>query len=152
MKTFKFKTNRRPQITPMPSHVSIIHEEGETLLGSVQGKEASAPEERMAKELTKSGKQFLFRYVFGAPKGLPGWKELDFLISSNGLLYAVEVDTAFTHRNKAQKDKLHDALILADRHISSMGTLYPQVFHASGDTDLADQRNAAQYVKNNFGR
>lgn len=152
-KAFVFKRVRpHGTIKNMPSFVSIEPDEGEYLSGSVQGKPASAPEERLAKQLDKAGKQYVFRYTLGAPRGLPGWKELDFLVSNSGLLYAIEVDTAFTHRKKHLADVLHDALILADQSISEMGELYPHVFHADGDSELASLENAAQYVKNTLGR
>lgn len=151
-KAFRFKKVRKPSVERIPSHVSIQPEEGEVLLGQLMGKEASAPEERLGKALQKAGINFMFRYVMGAPKGLPGWKEIDFLVPVNGLVYAVEVDTAFTHRSKGQKDKLHDALILQDKGVQEMGTLWPTVFHADGDSELADSPNAEQYVKRNFGR
>ena len=83
---------------------------------------------------------------------MPGWKELDFLVQSKGLLYALEVDTAFTHRAKASADILHDAIVLNDNEIRSMGTLYPAVLHIDGESDLANSMNAAAYVKRQFGR
>lgn len=152
MKTFVFKKQPKGVIKSIPNHVSVQPSEGEQLLGTVQGKTASAPEERLAKQLDKAGKQYLFRYVVGAPKGLPGWKELDFLISDKGMLYAVEVDTTFTHRQKKYSDVFHDALILADSEINSMGTLYPHVFHAKGDSELSSPEEASKYVKQTFGR
>jgi hypothetical protein len=153
IKPFKFKRVSHGQIKPMPSFVSIQPDEPEALSGSVQGKTASAPEERLAKALDKHGIYYDFRFNFGAPKPLPGWKELDFLVQTGGLMYAIEVDTAFTHRMKAaQADHLHDALILADRNIRAMGELYPQVFHASGDHELATKSGSDAYVKEKFGR
>lgn len=153
VKPFRFKTIRHRTLQKIPSHVSIAAEEpAESLTGVVQNKQASAPEERLATALDEAGISYEFRFNFGAPKPLPGWKELDFLISHGGLLYATEVDTLFTHRLKGYSDPLHDALILADKNISVMGTLYPHVFHASGDTELASPEGAKLYVKQNFGR
>jgi hypothetical protein len=102
--------------------------------------------------LDESKIQYIFRYVVGAPKGLPGWKELDFLVYSGGEIRAVEVDTAFTHRNKQQSDVLHDAIVLNDRAINSMGELYPTVMHVDGDSDLADKDKARKFVQRNFTR
>jgi hypothetical protein len=118
----------------------------------VQGMQASAPEERMARALSDANIQYQFRYTVGAPRGLPGWKELDFLILTHGIVYALEVDTAFTHRDKGQKDVLHDAIIQNDPDINSVGTLWPTVLHADGDTDLADNTNARSYVKKTFNK
>lgn len=151
MKPFRFKIVKRALKVDLPSFTSNeAATEPEQLTGQVQGMQASAPEERMAKALDKAGIQYLFRYTVGAPRGLPGWKELDFLISSGGLLQAVEVDTAFTHRNKQQSDVLHDAIVLNDQSIQAMGELYPRVMHVSGDSDLSDQDSANKFVKQNF--
>jgi hypothetical protein len=150
---FQFKIVKRAIKVDLPSFPSLSAETApERLTGTVQDKDASAPEERMAKALDKQGIQYIFRYVVGAPKGMPGWKELDFLISSDGMLNAVEVDTVFTHRNKQQSDLLHDAIILNDQGIRTMGDIYPVVRHASGDTELSSQDLADKYVKQNFHR
>lgn len=149
---FKFKRTKKPVVVSLPSFPTIQEDSGEMLTGMVNDMTASAPEERMANALREAGIPFQFRMVIGAPKGMPGWKELDFLIESKGLLYATEVDTAFTHRNKEQKDKLHDALVLNDRTLQSYGELYPQVFHVDGDYDLASRNTAKAYVRRTFGR
>lgn len=120
------------------------------LMGEVDGFQASAPEERLARALRKKNLQFQFRMTVGAPRGLPGWKELDFIVWSSGMLYAVEVDTAFTHRQKENADVLHDAIILNDPELQAMGTFYPKVFHADGDHDLADLFGANRWVTFTF--
>lgn len=120
-------------------------------MGTVKGVKASAPEERLARALDQAGYQYLFRYSVGAPRGLPGWKELDFAVYAAGLVNPIEVDTAFTHRNKAASDQLHDAIIMNDFELKSMGMLAPSVRHADGDTELASMTNARQYVKKTFG-
>lgn len=149
----RIKVPRRPRTEiNLPSQPRYSESTEEVLTGMVDDMEASAPEERLAMTLRKRNIPFRFRYVIGAPKGLPGWKELDFLIQKSGLLYALEVDTAFTHRNKEQKDKLHDAMIMNDRNIQELGTLYPEVFHADGDSDLASLPNTEMYVTQRFGR
>lgn len=151
MKPFRFKIVKRSMKVDLPSFPSSEAEnQPEQLTGNVQGMTASAPEERMARALDKAGIQYLFRYVVGAPKGLPGWKELDFLITSGGQLHPVEVDTAFTHRNKQNADILHDAIILNDSGIRAMGEVYPQVRHVDGDADLDTMEHAQRYVKQNF--
>src|SRR5688572_19618864 len=90
-------------------------DEAEALSGMVQNKKASAPEERLFRALDEVGIHGAeFRYTIGAPRGMPGWKELDALIPSRSIVYAVEVDTEFTHRNKGKADVLHDAIVLKD--------------------------------------
>jgi hypothetical protein len=150
---YRIKVPRRAASPIMPpGFPSISPRETEELSGQVQGMDASAPEERMAKALTKAGMQYKFRLVVGAPKGMPGWKELDFLIIESGLLYAMEMDTAFTHRSKAQKDKLHDALLLNDKELQSYGQMWPEVLHVDGDTEAGSDDNARAYVRRRFGK
>lgn len=150
--TFKFRkihTTPKVLLPTYPEQQKVG--DTEALTGMVHDMQASRPEEMLAREYDRRGIGYIFRYVFGAPKGLPGWKELDFLVSYHGLLYAQEVDTAFTHREKAFKDVLHDALILNDPEINSMGTLYPHVTHVDGDTELADGETTKAFVSRFFG-
>lgn len=149
---FKFRIQRHRSDINLPGFPDISTPEEDTLTGMVGDKQASAGEENLARALDKAGISYEFRYVVGAPKGLPGWKELDFLISHNGMLYALEVDTAFTHRNKEYKDVLHDSIILNDPEINSYGTLYPQVFHADGELDLTTKDTSRAYVRRTFGK
>lgn len=154
-KTFRFKMRRGSGWKfPAPSRPQLdinADKEQEALSGMVRGMTASAPEERLAKALDQAGFQYLFRYSVGAPRGLPGWKELDFAVYAGGLINPIEVDTAFTHRNKAASDQLHDAIVMNDFELNSMGTLAPFVRHADGDSELANMTNARMYVKRNLG-
>lgn len=152
MKTFRFRKQRRAEPFPLPSIPRYSDHNEEVLTGMVGDMTASAPEERMAMALSKANVPYYFRYTVGAPRGLPGWKELDFLASSNGVLYALEVDTAFTHRDKQNADVLHDAIVLNDPQIQAMGILYPQVIHVDGESDLVDKTNAEAFVKRQFGK
>jgi hypothetical protein len=153
VKTFRFRTRRPSSDINLPAFPQLSpRDEPEMLTGTVKDMDASAPEERLARALDEAGINYYFRWTVGAPRGLPGWKEVDFIIMSGGLLYAAEVDTAFTHRGKEQSDILHDAIILNDRNLQEMGTVYPQVLHADGDSELANNTNAKNYVKQRFGR
>jgi hypothetical protein len=149
---FKFTIPRHRTPIALPS----VHRREETpeepLTGKVQDMDASAPEERMAKALDRAGINYRFRYTVGAPRGLPGWKEVDFLVENNGLVYAAEVDTAFTHRDKLYADVLHDAIVLNDKNIQELGTIFPSVLHVDGDSDLANSANAKAYVQRQFGK
>lgn len=125
--------------------------EAELLEGNVNGMKASAGEERFAKALRKitSVDGFEFRYTIGAPRGLPGWKELDFVVSKAGMIYAIEVDTAFTHRDKQRADVLHDAIALQE--LAKLGMqLHPVVIHLDGESDLIDQQKADMTAKRLF--
>lgn len=135
--------------TPAPYRARFHADEPERMSGEVQGKEASEPEEQLSRALERAGMSYVFRYVFGAPKYAPGWKEIDFIVMSD-LVYLIEVDTPFTHRGKAQKDILHDALALNDRNIKRLGSIYPQVIHVMGNEDLIDRETSDQWVRSRF--
>lgn len=146
------RIRRKPKvILPMPYKPRAdTGEEAEVLAGEVQGKKASAPEERLFRALDEVGIQGAeFRYTIGAPRGMPGWKELDALIPAHSMVYAVEVDTAFTHRMKGRADVLHDAIVLKDLREEGM-QVWPTVIHLMGETDLVDMKWALATVKRLF--
>lgn len=149
-----FPARRKPKvILPMPHKPRLdTGEEAEYLGGMVQNKKASAPEERFAKALDKltTVDSYEFRYTIGAPRGMPGWKELDYLVSSHGQVWAFEVDTEFTHRQKGKADVLHDAIVLRDLEKDGM-QVFPTVIHLMGETDLVDQKWADATAKRVFG-
>jgi hypothetical protein len=149
---FKFTRTRRRMVVPAPSQPQIAGEATEPLTGMVNGMTASANEEYMAMALKSAKMNFMFRYVVGAPKGLPGWKELDFLILDNGVVYLMEMDTAFTHRTKEQKDILHDALLVNDPNLKTLGTIWPTVTHVDGDTDSSSKESARAFIRKRFGK
>lgn len=143
----KIRVRRKSRFTvPAPSRAGFSSDDPARLSGEVQGKPASEPEEWLALALEEEGKQYIFRYVFGAPKYTPGWKELDFIILSD-LVYLIEVDTPFTHRGKSQKDVLHDALALNSPSIKRMGSIYPQVLHVNGNEDLINKESALNWLR-----
>lgn len=149
---FKFRTRRPATFVDPPGFPRIATSSEEPMTGMVGDMQASAGEENLAGGLDYSRLQYRFRHVIGAPKGLPGWKEVDFIVFTRGLIYAVEVDTAFTHRDKQYKDVLHDATILNDRELNSYGTLYPQVIHVDGETELATRAMAKSWVARVLGK
>lgn len=138
--------------TPQPRRPKLDNgDEPELLMGEVQGRKASMPEERFANALneSKAVSGFEFRYTVGAPRGLPGWKEVDFIVSSRGVTYAFEVDTAFTHRDKGRADVLHDAIVLKSLKRQNMN-IFPKVIHLDGESDLIDKQSAKQTVRRYF--
>ncbi len=129
---------------------SGIDTEQETLTGEVNGFKASAPEERAVRGLVKRPTvvNYFFRMALGAERNLPGFKELDLLIETNSIWYAVEVDSPFTHRNKGTSDILHDAIVLENlTHLN----VYPRVINLDQDADLSNQLQADQTMKNLLG-
>lgn len=142
---------RRPKvILPSPHKPRAdTGNEPEGLSGTVQDKKASQPEERLANALDKQRTEYEFRHTIGAPRGLPGWKEVDFVVAAFGQVYAIEVDTAFTHREKGRADVLHDAIVLAELKQEGM-QVHPTVLHVDGESDLADRTRATAWVKQRF--
>lgn len=122
----------------------------EILEGMVQDKKASQYEERWFRAVSKikAVEESYFRIPVGASRGSPGWKELDALHRWNGLYYAFEIDTEFTHRKKDNADVLHDAIVLNE--LESIG-IYPKVFHIDGERELASQEDAMTTARNYFG-
>ena len=125
--------------------------EPELFTGEVKGFKASQGEERAATALTKNEKvrEFYFRMTIGAERNMPGFKELDLLVEKiDGSYVAIEVDSAFTHRDKGTSDVLHDAIVL--NALKSLN-IHPQVIHLDIDRDLPDQKTADKTMKNLFG-
>lgn len=146
------RIRKPPQVDmPAPRRPQLDNgDEPELLSGKVQDLQASAIEERFAKALDKQQIPYYFRFTFGAPRGLPGWFELDFLPLKNGIFYPIEVDSAFSHRQKQRADVLHDARVLAE--LSKLGFPYfPKVTHLMGEDELIDQRTADATVKGLLG-
>lgn len=141
---------------PVPQYISgkpqFEKNPKEVLSGMVQGKKASAPEERTARALQKAGLAFAFAVPLGAPQNTPGWKQADFVIDAGGMIKTMEVDTLFTHREKLIKDKLHDAIVLDELGKVYGDAVWPKVYRAMGETDLADQKSADRWVVQNIAR
>ncbi len=153
MKRLKFQRVRRaPPILPKGGlRRSPSAAEPEALTGEVKGFKASAGEERAANALGQNSKvaDFFFRMTIGAERNMPGFKELDYLIeSTSGMYYAVEVDSAFTHRDKGTSDILHDAIVL--ENLKNLN-IFPQVIHWDIDRDLPNRETAKQTVKQLVG-
>lgn len=155
MKRLTFHKQRKPPpILPKGGlrRSSDAQREPELFTGKVKGFKASKGEERAANALygNRNVVNFFFRMTIGAEgRNLPGWKELDYLVETiYGMYYAVEVDSAFSHRLKGTSDVLHDAIILENlKHLN----IYPHVVHWDIDRDLPNARTAAQTVKNLVG-
>ena len=104
---------QQPKARAKPQYIAPTPAEDEQLTGSVQNMPASDNEERFARSLYKNKRVqgFEFRKAIGAPKGMPGWKELDFLVSTISGFHAFEIDdTSFVHKGESArtKDRLSD--------------------------------------------
>ena len=149
--TPKYRKTRQafiPYVTQAHKDADAI-DQPERLTGKVRDMAASAAEERLAAAFQQKGKSFYFRMALGAPRNLPGWKELDFLVQSTGYAYAIEVDSTFTHRLKVESDKLHDAIVL--KALEQEGyNVFPHVYHLDGETQLSDAKTTRRTVEELF--
>lgn len=99
-----YKSRIRP---PKPLYLQPLRLTPEQLDGFVQGKKATDDEERFAKALDKIGsvQGYEFRMALGAPRGMPGWRELDYLVQTPGGWRAFEIDdTSFVHRGESARN------------------------------------------------
>lgn len=121
--------------------------EAEQLLGSVKGMDAKQGEERFAKALDEIGEVlgYQFRIAVGAPRGMPGWKELDFLIQTIYGYTAVEIDDmSFVHLGKQAEMTMEDGIRIAG--LADMGVNVRQIEHVD-NARLQNQEDAARAVK-----
>lgn len=104
IKSYHWKKERLPKFEGVPT--TRIDKQEEFLTGEIDGKSASAPEERLANASRKYA-NFIHKFIIGT-QGEPDWKELDFLFESYGQITAVEVDGEFTHRGEILEQQLDD--------------------------------------------
>lgn len=120
----------------------------EILTHQVQGQHASNLEEHLAKALEAHEIQYEFQYIHGAPKGLPGYNALDFLIYHGGVYYPTQVDdTTFIHKGTGAHDKVVDIKTMDD--LNHLGLNPYPIRHVTQD-DLSTYEDAERYVRNTF--
>lgn len=115
-------------------NTSFINREKERpLTGEINGLKAAQGEERLARVLNKkigagSLRGFYFRSSPGLPKGLPGWKELDFEIFTLSGTVAVSVEGAsFVHHGEAKRNQdMINELLLMER-LRMLGRPVPRI-------------------------
>lgn len=109
--TFQYKVSRSGS-KPTASGKPQVYKPQEVLEGTLQGKKVPQDEERFYRGAMRTGKVrgYYVQFEIGA-RGLPGYRTLDALISTDMGWRAVEVDGAsFVHRGDAAKanDRLAD--------------------------------------------
>jgi hypothetical protein len=117
----KFRYPKTPKPRPIPvDKPTISQEEEDVYTGIVLGDKASHGEENFYNAIMKTGmvSYVWFRYAVGAPRNLPGQKELDFLIITlSGAYIAVQIrDYEFVHAGAEMqaKDRYSDIYILEE--------------------------------------
>lgn len=122
MKIYKYPTKKKWR-PPIVHRRPTFAKDAEQLAGSFRGMKASDIEERFGNALQKSGRvrNVFFRVPVGAPRGMPGWKELDFLVETYYGYRAFQTDDVeFVHVGSRDKDRLTDMIILEE--LRKMGT------------------------------
>lgn len=146
---FKFKRmprasdrfpNRKPQ---------VAKEDEEILSGFVDGIPAKRDEEFFMQELRKrpSVQESEFRKALGAPKGLPGWLELDALVRTYNGFRAFEIDDmSFIHAGarEAAETKVKDGRRLAGLRMK--GISVRQIEHLDAK-DLETRADAKRLLR-----
>ena len=143
---FKIKKRERPvMVGPKPKVARIA----EQLTGYVHDIPATQGEERFAKALDLYSAvvmYYYFRMPLLAPQGMPGWKELDFFISTIMGYFAVQIDgMEFVHRGTQARDALNDILMLEALKDYSIST----ILHVRAD-QLTTQEDANRVVRRLF--
>ena len=111
MKQYKYKLKPRPP--KMPLNRMAGASEDERLTGYIKGKEASDLEERFARALYATRKDFDFQRDFMTPHSIPGQeKEVDFVVY-DGQPQPIEIDGTYAHKSGEQKanDVTRDAIL-----------------------------------------
>ena len=107
---YKIKVKRK-RGSPIFASKPIVVKEKEQLYGFVRDMAASDIEERFARALDKLEKNYWFRLPVGAPRGMPGYNEVDFLVASGGY-YPIQIDGEYSHIGREAKDMLTDAKVM----------------------------------------
>lgn len=111
---FKFKTIRTENHFPNMNKPDIATADEEVLSGYFDGIPANRGEEFFMQEADRmeNVRSVEFRMTLGAPKGLPGWLELDALIETYNGFRAFEIDDmSFVHlgQREAAETKVKDS-------------------------------------------
>lgn len=112
---FKYKVPRRGRRPNIVSRRPSFAKDEEQLTGQFRGMKASDIEERFGNSLQRNRRirNVYFRVPVGAPRGMPGWKELDFLVETYSGWRAFQTDDVeFVHVGSDSRDALTDVIIL----------------------------------------
>lgn len=115
-KSFRYKYIKEEQVETVQKPEPFPKPE-QTYVGSIDGIRAAQGEENLLRAAMKyemiTG--YKFRLAVGAPRNMPGYKELDFLLANkSGQFVAIQVrDTDFIHKGLEMeaKDQISDVLI-----------------------------------------
>lgn len=117
-------TLQSPEIgaVKMPRGAVFDIDSGESLVATVQGKQATNIEALFAVALDFYELEYEFRKTFMAPSSQPGSIELDFLVY-HGLLHPFQLDGTFAHKSAAQKSRDRDRDAVLNQRLMPMGAI-----------------------------
>lgn len=139
-KVRRTKVNARPT---MP--INEVKPDKEVLSGTVRGKKASAPEERLARSLDKFGVGFMFRYVIGQPLAR-GSTEVDFVLMTP-VVQTVQVYGEYAHKSSEQLEEDRQKEDKIDAYFSRYGAASVVGIR---DYELDNQEMTDLYVRTNL--
>jgi hypothetical protein len=150
-KQFKYKRIKKP--APLPAiDPEPLAETPVSPSGIIDGLKASLGEQNLLGAAYKTGlvSAHVFRMPVGAPKYMPGWKELDFLFTTKiGSYVAVQIkDYEFVHHGMASSsaDNANDALMLQE--FAKEGVLLQgNRIYSVDNNDLQTPEDAARVAK-----
>jgi hypothetical protein len=142
---FKYKTSR-PPVKPVAFGKAMAIKEDESLSGYINGQKASDIEERFYRALSKDKRvdSAQFKYPVISPRNMPGMLEIDFVVTSAGLVYAFQVDGGIAHKGIGKKMDDSRKDVLVNSYMRKYNS-FP-VKRISGDL-LSTQEQANQIVK-----
>ena len=154
MTTAPFRYKRSKRVQPVPG-IGDVRPEATVVqeyTGQIDGLKASQGEENLLRAAYKSGAimSHSFRLPVGAPRNLPGWKELDFLfVTKSGQCVAVQVrDYDFVHKGAEAegKDLFSDMYIVEE--LAKIGIfLRGNKIDTVSDDDLGTPEDAKKIVE-----
>ena len=154
VKPFHFKSPRKHrEHLPIPDVAQPVDDVA-AYSGQIDGMKAAKGEENFLKGAFKTGLvgQYSFRVAVGAPRNMPGYKELDFLLQTKaGEYVAVQIrDYDFIHHGivATAKDQASDAFIIQELGKQGINVRMNKIYSVSDDdlTTIEDARKKAEEV------
>ena len=144
-KPFQFKVKRKPSLLRPTSPKVPVERVDEGLMGEVQGKRASAPEERFARALDKAKIEYYFRWIIGEANTL-GSVEVDF-VCLTVVIQPVSILGEYAHASYSQKEQDWINEVKINEYFADWGA---QPLINIQAVNLADQHMADMEVRKNI--
>lgn len=148
---FKYKKKSVPRI-PLDTKKPDFADTPEQLVGEIAGMPASDLEERFYNMLNRSSAvwQKYFRMTLGAPRGLPGWLELDFLVETTYGWRAFEIDdVSFIHKGESERQEGLEKDLRRLDSLKKKGIDVREIEHVTNE-ELGTQEDANRWGQENI--